>query len=48
LAQHRIIRVADEGLDLRVLFDTPEDNLDLPAVFVDIADGFGREFEVSG
>jgi len=47
LAQHRVLRVADEGLDLQVLFDPPQEIFDLPVAFVDIGDGFGREFEVS-
>jgi len=41
LAQHRVFRVADEGFDLQILFDAPEENLDLPALLVDIGDGSG-------
>ncbi len=48
LAQHGVFRVADEGLDPEVLFDPTEENLDLPALFIDIGDGPGREFEVIG
>ena len=48
LAQDRVIRVADEGLDPQVLFDPAEENLDLPALFIDIACGLGRELEVIG
>ena len=48
LGQHRVFRVADEGLDLQVLLAEPEEDLDLPAFFVDIGDGLGRQLEMVG
>ena len=41
LSQHGVFRVADEGLDLQALLDETEENLDLPALLVDIGDGPG-------
>jgi hypothetical protein len=41
LAQQHVFRVADEGLDLQILFDLLEENLDLSALIVDIGDGPG-------
>jgi hypothetical protein len=48
LDEHGIFRVADGKLDTQVLFDFPEENFDLPAVFVNIGDCFGRKAEVIG
>ena len=48
LGQHGVFRVADEGLDLQVLLDEAEEDLDLPAFFVDIGDGLGRQLEMVG
>ena len=48
LGQHGVFRVADEGLDLQVLLDEAEEDFDLPAFFVDISDGLGRQLEVVG
>ena len=48
LGQHGVFRVANEGLDLQVLLDKTEEDLDLPAFFVDISDGLGRQLEVIG
>jgi hypothetical protein len=42
LAQDRVLGVADEGLDPQILFDPAEENLDLPALLVDIGDGLGN------
>ncbi len=38
----------DECLDSQILFDPAEENLDLPALLIDIGDGLGRKFEVIG
>ena len=46
LGQHGVFRVADEGLDLQVLLDETEEDLDLPAFFVDLGDGLGRQLEM--
>ena len=48
LGQHGVFRVADEGLDLQVLLDEAEEDLDLPAFFVDVGDGLGRQLEMVG
>ena len=48
LGQHGVFRVADEGFDLQVLLDEAEEDLDLPAFFVDVSDGLGRQFEMVG
>jgi hypothetical protein len=48
LGQHGVFRVSDEGLELQVLLDESEENLDLPAFFVDIGDGLGRQLEMVG
>ena len=48
LDQYSIFRVAYKGFDAQVLFDFSEENLDLPAVFVDIGDGFGHKSEMVG
>ena len=48
LGQHRVFRVADEGLDLQVLLDEAEEDLDLPAFFVAVGDGLGRQLEMVG
>ena len=45
LGQHGVFQVADEGLDLQVLLDEAEENLDLPAFFVNIGDGLGRSLK---
>lgn len=37
LDQDRVFRVADEGLYAQILFDFLEEELDLPAVFIDSA-----------
>ena len=46
MAHHGVLGVADEGLDLQILLDEAEENLDLPALLVDVGDGLGREFEM--
>jgi len=50
LGQHGVFRVADESLDLQVLLDETEEDLDLPAFFVDVGDGLGdglgRQFKM--
>lgn len=48
LDQNRIFRVADEGLYAQILFDFLEEELDLPAVFIDVGDGFRRKPEMVG
>ena len=48
LGQHGVLVVADKGLDLQVLLDDAEEDLDLPAFFVDIGDGLGRQLEMVG
>ena len=48
LDQDRIFRVADEGLYAQILFDFLEEELDLPAVFIDVGDGFRRKPEMVG
>ena len=48
LSQHGVFRVTDEGLYLQVLLDESEEDLDLPAFFVDVGDGFGRQLEMVG
>jgi hypothetical protein len=48
LGQHGVFRVADEGLDLQVLLDETEEDLDLPAFFVDVGDDLGRQLEMVG
>ena len=48
LDQDRIFRVADEGLYAQILFDFLEEELDLPAVFTDVGDGFRRKPEMVG
>ena len=47
MGPHGVFRVAD-GLDPQVLFDEAEEDLDLPAFFVDIGDGLGRQLEMVG
>lgn len=46
--QHSVFRFADEGLDLQVLFDETKEDFDLPAFFVDVGDGLGRQVEMVG
>ena len=48
LGQHGVFRVADEGLDLQILLDEAEEDLDLPAFFVDVGDGLGRQLKMVG
>ena len=48
MGQHRVFRVADEGLDLQVLLDEAEEDLDLPAFFLSVGDGLGRQLEMVG
>src|SRR4030066_2285433 len=48
LAHHGVLGVADEGLDLQILLDEAEEDLDLPALLVDIGDGLGYQPEVVG
>ena len=48
MREHGILGVADEGLDFQVLLDEAEEDLDLPAFFVDIGDGLGRQLELVG
>lgn len=48
LDQDRVFRVADEGLYAQILFDFLEEELDLPAVFIDVGDGFRRKPEMVG
>ena len=48
LDQDRIFRVAHEGLYAQILFDFLEKQLDLPAVFIDIGDGFCCKPEMVG
>jgi hypothetical protein len=48
LAHHGVLGVADEGLDLQILLDEAEENLDLPALLVDIGDGLGRQLKMIG
>ena len=40
LDEYSIFRVADETLDTQVLLDLPEENFNLPAVFVNVGNGF--------
>ena len=48
LGEHGVFRVADEGFDFQILLDEAEKNLDLPAFFVDVGNGLGRQFEMVG
>ena len=48
LDKHGIFRVADERFDTQILLDFPEEDFDLPTVFVNVGDGFGRKPEVIG
>ena len=48
LAQHGVFRIADKGLDPQVLLDEAKENFDLPAFFIDIGDGLGRQLEMVG
>ena len=48
LDEHGIFRIADKGFDAQILLDFPKENLDLPAFFVNIGDGFGYQSEVVG
>ena len=48
LGQDGVFRISDEGLDLQVLLDEAEEDLDLPAFFVDIGDSLGRQPEMVG
>ena len=40
LDEYSIFRVAYETLDTQVLLDFPEENFNLPAVFVNVGNGF--------
>ena len=48
LNPHRVGRGSDEGLDAQVLFDGLEEQLDLPALAIDLGDGFRGEVEAVG
>lgn len=48
MREHGILGVADEGLDLEVLFDPTEEDCDLPALFIDVGDGLGYQPKVVG
>lgn len=48
LAEHRVFRVADEGLELERLLDQPEEYLNLPSFFVNFRDGLGRQAHMAG
>ena len=48
LAQDRVFRVADERFELEILLDQPKKYFDLPTLFVDVGNGFGRERKVVG
>jgi len=48
LTHDGVLGVADEGLDLQILLDEAEEDLDLPALLVDVGDGLGRQPEVVG
>ena len=43
---HGIFRVAIKGFDSNVLFDPFEEQLDLPALFVQCANRVGRQCEI--
>ena len=48
LCQHRVSGRTEKGLDLEILLDAFEKQLDLPACFVDISDGFRGQAKVVG
>ena len=48
LVHHRVLTGAKEGLDFNVLFDPFEDQLNLPALLVDIGNGLDRPVELVG
>jgi hypothetical protein len=48
LYEHGVFSIADKGFDTRILLDFLEENLNLPALFVDVGDSFGHESEVLG
>jgi len=43
LAHHGVLGVADEGLDLQILLDAAEEDVNLPALLVDVGEGLGRQ-----
>lgn len=44
----RVFRGADKGLDAQILLDFLEEQLDLPAIFIDVDDIIGAQPEVIG
>ena len=48
LDKHGIFRGADKSFDTQVLFDFTEKQLDFPAVFINVGNGFSRETEIVG
>jgi len=48
LSHNRIFRVSDKGLDFQILLDPLEEELNLPAFSVNIANRLGRESEIVG
>lgn len=48
LGHHRVLAVAQKGLDFEVLLDSLEEQFDLPARLVDLSDRAGRQAEVVG
>ena len=48
LDHDRVFREADKAPDTQILLDILEEQLDLPADFVDVGDGFGAQAEVIG
>jgi hypothetical protein len=48
LAHHGVFGFPDEGLDLQILFDPAKEDLDLPALLIDVGDGLGHQPEVIG
>ena len=43
LSEHGVSARAKEGLDLQILLDPFEEKLDLPAVMINVADGFSDQ-----
>ena len=48
LCLHRVGRGAEKALDVQILFDPFEEQLDLPAAFVELGDSQRRQREVVG
>jgi hypothetical protein len=48
LRHDRITAGTKKGFDLQVLLEPFEKELHLPAAFINISDGFGRQMEVVG